>query len=145
MIDRKTIFDQPVKNDERKYNHIRKLKMVKDIIIQLLICSIILFEMKAIDLDKQQEADADTKAKKKKKKKKELTGNLDRAGNITMFFVIEELEKIILYFWQKTVTALEIYLALMEYQYKITQYNSLNVKLLNSHQIIIKYSWRIGW
>ena len=72
MIDRKTIFDQPVKNDERKYNHIRKLKMVKDIIIQLLICSIILFEMKAIDLDKQQEADADTKAKKKKKKKERI-------------------------------------------------------------------------
>ena len=58
--------------------------------------------MIAIDLSKQQELDADPKATKQIN----FTGNLDRAGNTTMFFIIEEAKETILDFSQRTVKAL---------------------------------------
>ena len=58
--------------------------------------------MIAIDLNKQQELDADPKATKQIN----FTGNLDRAGNTTMFFIIEEAKETILDFSQRTVKAL---------------------------------------
>ena len=55
--------------------------------------------MTAIDLSKQQALDADTKAIQQIN----FTGNLDRAGKTTMFFIIEEVKETILDFSQITV------------------------------------------
>ena len=49
-----------------------------------------------------------------------------------MFFAIEEAKETILDFSKGTVRVFWIYFTLMYYQYKMTQYNSLNVKLSNS-------------
>ena len=56
--------------------------------------------MIAIDLSKQQELNADPKAKQ------QITWNLDRAGNTTMFFIIEETKEYVLDFSQETVKLL---------------------------------------
>ena len=45
--------------------------------------------MIAIDLSKQQELDVDPKANRQV----DFPGNLDRAGNTTIFFLIEEVKK----------------------------------------------------
>ena len=45
----------------------------------------------AVDLSKQQALDTDPKAIQKKKKS--FTGNLDLAGNTTMFFIIEKVKE----------------------------------------------------
>ena len=50
--------------------------------------------MISIDLDKQQELDPDPKATQQNN----FTGNLDWAGNITMFFILEEEKETILDF-----------------------------------------------
>ena len=44
----------------------------------------------AVDLSKQQALDTDPKAIQKKKS---FTGNLDLAGNTTMFFIIEKVKE----------------------------------------------------
>ena len=85
--------------------------------------------MIAIDLSKQQTLDADKKAIQQIN----FTEDLDQEA--TMFFIIEEAKETILYFSQGTVRVLQIYFALMQYKYKMTQYNTLNVKLLNSQLI----------
>ena len=38
MIDRKNVFDQPVKNDKATYENIRKLLLVKEMTIQMVLC-----------------------------------------------------------------------------------------------------------
>ena len=48
-----------------------------------------------------------------------------------MFFIIEEAKGKFLDFSQGTVKVLWIYLTLIWYQYRMTQYNTLNVKLSN--------------
>ena len=53
-------------------------------------------------LRKQQEFDADPK----EIQQINFTGNLDQAGNITMFFIIEEAKEIISHFLQRTVRVL---------------------------------------
>ena len=55
--------------------------------------------MIAIDLSKQQAVDADPRATQKI----DFTPNLDRAGNTTMFFIIEEAKETVLDFSQGTV------------------------------------------
>ena len=85
--------------------------------------------MIAIDLSKQQTLDADKKAIQQIN----FTEDLDQ--EVTMFFIIEEAKETILYFSQGTVRVLQIYFALMQYKYKMTQYNTLNVKLPNSQLI----------
>ena len=62
-----------------------------------------------LDLNKQQVLDADPKAIQQLS----FTGNLDRAGNTTMFFIIEEVKETILDFSQGTVRVLQIYFALI--------------------------------
>ena len=57
------------------------------------------YKMIAIDLSKQQWLDADTRAII-------FTANLDRDGNKTMFFIIEEAKKTVLDFSQGTVKVL---------------------------------------
>ena len=56
----------------------------------------------ATDLSKQQALDADPKAIQQNN----FTGNLDRDGNTTMFFIIEEANKTILDFSQAIVRVL---------------------------------------
>ena len=58
--------------------------------------------MIAIDLSKQQALDADPRAIQQIN----FTANLDRTGNKTMFFIIEEAKKTVLYFSQGTVKVL---------------------------------------
>ena len=60
------------------------------------------YKMIAIDLSKQQALDADPRAIQQTN----FTAHLDRIGNITMFFIIEEENEIILDFSQGTVKAL---------------------------------------
>ena len=58
--------------------------------------------MIAIDLSKQQAVDADPRAFQRIN----ITANLDRAGNTTMFFTIEEAKETVLDFSQGTVNVL---------------------------------------
>ena len=57
------------------------------------------YKMIAIDLGKQKELDADPRAIEHIN----FTANLDRAGNITIFFIIEEAKETIFNFSQGTV------------------------------------------
>ena len=60
------------------------------------------YKMIAIDLSKQQVLDADPRAIQQIN----FTANLDRAGNTTMFFIIEEAKETVLDFLQGTVKIL---------------------------------------
>ena len=60
------------------------------------------YKMIAIDLSKQQVLDADPRAIQQIN----FTANLDRAGNTTMFFIIEEAKETVLDFSQGTVKVL---------------------------------------
>ena len=81
--------------------------------------------MVAIDLSKQQGLDADVKAIQQIN----FTGNIDREA--TMLFSAEEAKETILDFSQGTMRVLSIYFLLIWYQHKITQYDTLNLKLSN--------------
>ena len=59
------------------------------------------------DLSKQQVLDADSKATQKIN----FTGNLDRAGNTTMFLITDEAKETKLDFSDGTVNVLKIYVA----------------------------------
>ena len=58
--------------------------------------------MIAIDLSRQHELDADPRANQQAN----FTANLDRAGNTTIFFTIEEAKETVLDFSQGTVKVL---------------------------------------
>ena len=60
------------------------------------------YKMIAMDLSKQQALDADPRAIQQIN----FTANLDRAGNTTVFFIIEEAEETVLDFSQGTVKVL---------------------------------------
>ena len=60
------------------------------------------YKMIAIDLSKQQALDADPRAIKQIN----FTANLDRNGNATMFFIIEEPKETVFEFSQGTVKVL---------------------------------------
>ena len=52
--------------------------------------------------------------------------NLERSGNTTKLFILEEVEGTVLNFWQGNVKLFGVYLDLTKYQYKndsIQQYN----------------------
>ena len=68
--------------------------------------------MIAVDLSKQQALDADPKAIQQIN----FTANLHREGNTRFYFILEEAKNLFLSF----------------HQYKTMQYNSLNLKVLNS-------------
>ena len=99
MIDGKNFFDQPIKNDYRTYDNIQKITTgQRDNYTTSCLLYYIYFKnyckMIAIYLSKQQALDADPKAMQQIN----FTGNLDRAGNKTMFFIIEEAKETILDF-----------------------------------------------
>ena len=84
--------------------------------------------MIAIDLSKEQALDAEPKAIQQIN----FTGNLDQRRGPTIFCIIGEAKEIILDFSQGTKRVLYIYFLLIKFQYKMTQYNTLKVKLSNS-------------
>ena len=89
--------------------------------------------MIAVDLRKQQALEADPRAIQQIN----FTANLDRAGNTRVYFILEEAKETILDFSQGTVKVLQTKIIFnlntcVYDTYKMTQYNSLNVKLSNS-------------
>ena len=107
MIDRRKFFDQTVKNNLTTSNNIRKVATGQgDDYRNSCLLDYPYFEkyykMMVTDLRKQQAIDADPKALQQTN----VTSNLDRPGNITMFFIIEEAKRTILDFSQGTVKAL---------------------------------------
>ena len=88
-------------------NLLEKLLLVKEMIIQLVACKIILiskesYNMISIDLSKQQALDGDPR----EILQINITANLDRLWNTTMFFIIEEAKETVLDFSQGTVKVL---------------------------------------
>ena len=107
MIDGRNFFDQPINSMSKTYEDIRKIATGKgdDYTIGCLLdCPYLKknYKMIAIDLNRQNELDADPRAIQQIN----LTANLDRAGNITIFFIIEEAKETIFKFSQGTVKVL---------------------------------------
>ena len=90
-FDGKNFFDQPINSDLKTYENIRKIATGRED-DHTTGCSLDYSYFKendkmiAIDLSKQQVLDADRRAIQQIN----FTANLDRAGNTTMFFIIEE-------------------------------------------------------
>ena len=107
MIDCKKFFDQPMNSNFKTYENIRKIATGQgdDYTTGCLLDYSYFkdhYKMIAIDLSKQQTLDADPRAIQKIN----FTANLDRAGNTTMFFIIEQAKEIVLDFSQGTVKVL---------------------------------------
>ena len=107
MIDGKNFFDQPINSELKTYENIRKVATgPRDDYTTWCLLDYSYFKEKykiiAIDLSEQQVLDADPTAIQKIN----ITVNLDRAGNTTMFFIIEEMKQIVLDFSQETVKVL---------------------------------------
>ena len=107
MIDGKNFFDQPINSDLKTYENIRKIATGQgdDYTTGCLLDYTYFkkyYKMIAIDLSKQQALDADPKAIQQIN----FTANLDRAGNTTMFFIIEEAKETAIGFSQGIVKVL---------------------------------------
>ena len=107
MIDGRNFFDQPINSINKTYENIRKIATGKgeDYATGCLLdfpCFKENYKMIAIDLSRQNELDADPRAIEKIN----FTANLDRAGNTTIFFIIEEAKETVFEFSQKTVKVL---------------------------------------
>ena len=107
MNDGKNFFDQPIKSELKIYENIRKIATGQgDDYTTGCLLDYSYFKdydkMIAIDLSKQQVLDADPRVIQQIN----FTANLDRAGNTTMFFIIEEAKKTMLDFLQGTVKVL---------------------------------------
>ena len=90
MIDSGNFFNQPINGMTKTYENIRRIVTVQgdDFTGCLLDYSYLKenYKMIAIDLNKQQALDPDPRAIQQIS----FTANLDRAGNTTMFFIIEK-------------------------------------------------------
>ena len=107
MIDGKNFFDQPVKNDKVTYENIRKIATGQgDDYTTGCLLDYSYFKkndrMIAIDLSKQQVLDADPRAIQQIN----FTANLHRAGDTTMFIIIQEAKETVLDFSKGTVKVL---------------------------------------
>ena len=107
MIDGKNFFDQPINSMNKTYENIRKIATGQgdDYTTGCLLDYTYFkkyYKMIAIDLSKQQALDADARVIQQIN----FTANLDRAGNTTMFFIIEQAKEIVLDFSQGTVKVL---------------------------------------
>ena len=101
MTDGKTFFDQTINSMAKTYEKIRKIATGQgdDYTTGCLLDYSYFkdhYKMIAIDLSKQQALDADPRAIQQIN----FTANLDRAGNTTMFFIIEEAKETVLDFSQ---------------------------------------------
>ena len=104
MVDGKNFFDQSINNDFKTYENIRKIATGKgDDYTTVCLLNYPYFKENfkiiAIDLSKQQSLDADLRAIEQIN----FTTNLNRAGNTTMLFIIEEAKEIVVAFSQGTV------------------------------------------
>ena len=104
MIDGKNFFDQPINNMTKTYENIRKIATGQrdDYTTGSLLDYPYFknhYKMIALDLSKQQALDADPRAIHQIN----FTANLDRNGNTTMFFIIEEAKETVLDVSQGTV------------------------------------------
>ena len=114
MIDERSFFDQPIKNDLKTYYNIRKIPTGQgdDYITGCLLdypyfekyCKLI-----AIVLRKQQKLDSDLKAIQQIN----FTRNLTRVEGATMFFIFEESKETILDFSKRTVKVSRFYFILI--------------------------------
>ena len=91
MIDGKNFFDQPMNSDLKTYENIRRISTGQgdDYTTSYLLDYSYFkdhYQMIVIDLSKQQVLDADPRAIQQIN----FTANVDRAGDTTMFFIIEE-------------------------------------------------------
>ena len=107
VIDGRNFFDQPINSMTKTYENIRKIAAGQgdDYTTGCLLDYSYFkenYKMIAIDLSKQQALDADPRAIQQIN----FTANLDRAGNTTMFFIIEEAKETVLDFSQGTVKVL---------------------------------------
>ena len=107
MIDGKSIFDQPVKDDKVTYENIRKIATGQgdDYTTGCLLDYTYFkkyYKMIAIDLCKQQALDADPNAIQQIN----FTKNLDRSGNTRFYFILEEAKETVSEFSQGTVKIL---------------------------------------
>ena len=94
MIDGNNFFDQPIDSMAKTYENIRKIGTGQgdDYTTGCLLDYHYFkghYKMIAIDLSKQQALDADPRAIQQIN----FTANLDRNGNTTMFFIIEEVKE----------------------------------------------------
>ena len=104
MIDGRNFFDQSIDSIAKTCENIRKIAIGQgDDHTNGCLLDYTYFKenykLIAIDLSKQQELDADPRAIQQIN----FTANLDRAGNTTMFFIIEEAKETVLDFSQGTV------------------------------------------
>ena len=107
MIDGKIFFDQPITNMIKSYENVRKITIGQgdDYTTGCLLDYSYFkkyYKMIAIDLSKQQALDADPKAIQQINFK----ADLDRAGNIRFYFILEEANKNVFEFSQGTVKVL---------------------------------------
>ena len=107
MIDGKNFFDQPINSELKTYENIRKIAtgQADDYTTGCLLDYSYFndyYKMIAIDLSKQQVLHSDPRAIQQIN----FTANLDRAGNTTMFFIIEEAKETVFEFSQGTVKVL---------------------------------------
>ena len=107
MIDGRNFFDRPIISMSKTYENIRKIAIGTgdDYTTGYLLDYPYFkdnYKMIAIDLSKQQVLDADPR----KIQQINFTANLDRAGNTTMFFIIEQEKETIFEFSQGTVKIL---------------------------------------
>ena len=133
MADRENFLYQPIKN-MLTYDNIQNITSGQgfDYTIGCLLgypYLIKYYKLIAIDLRKQQACNANPKAKQQIN----FAGNLQRAEDAIMFFSIEEAKETIDFSQENMkVSFFFLFFALIYYQCKITQYNTLNVKLSNS-------------
>ena len=104
-VDGKNLFDQPINNDAKTYENIRKIALgQRDGYTTGCLLDYPYFKqnykMIAIDLSKQHAADP------RAIQQINFNTNLNRAGNTTTFFIIEEANKNVFGFWQGTVKVL---------------------------------------
>ena len=107
MTDGRNIFDQPINSITKTYKNIREIATgQRDDYATGCLLDYPYFEdhykMIAIDLSKQQALDADPRAIQQIN----FTANLDRVGNTTMVFIIEEAKETVFEFSQGTAKVL---------------------------------------
>ena len=100
----KTFFDQPIKNNKVTYDNIRKIAIGQgdDNTTGCLLDYPYFadtYKMIAVDLSRQQALNANPTAIQQIN----FTGNLDRAGNTRVYFILEEAKETILDFSKGTV------------------------------------------
>ena len=107
MINGENFFDQPIKSNKVTYDNIRKIATGQgdDYTTGCLLDYphfADTYKMIAVDLSRKQALDANLRAIQQIN----FTGNLDRAGNTRVYFILEEAKETILHFSQGTVKVL---------------------------------------